>query len=143
MIALVNSPLAASVILAARSGRDTSDLIVTLIIILGLATAAGWVSWQRLQKYRGRGIHHPRQLFVILCRAHSLDRSQQRLLYDLAQARQLQHPGLVFLQPDLFDPAKLGPQFEPHRKALLALRQQLFAAEPLAAKFAQSSQTIK
>src|SRR5262249_46353347 len=132
-----------AVILAARSGRDTNDLIVTLIVVFGLIAAAGWVGWQRLQQYRGRGIHHPRQLFVSLCRAHGLDRSQQRLLYDLAQARQLPHPSIVFLQPELFDSAKLGPYFEPHRAALQILRQQLFATESLPAKISQSAQLAK
>jgi hypothetical protein len=132
------------VVFAARAGRtDVNDLIVSLIVVIVILAAAGWAGWQRLQQYRGRGIHHPRRLFISLCRAHALDRNHQRLLSDLAQFHQLKHPGSLFLQPELFDSLKLGSAFEPHRAALEKLRQQLFTMESLPAKISQSSQIPK
>ena len=102
------------------------DVVMLLLALLAIA-----VIWRRLpsfwQRYSGgRPFNHPQKLFVNLCRAHHLDRTQQRLLLTLAQWHQLPQPATLFLRPELFETDKLGPQFRLQLSQIHAMRQRLF-----------------
>jgi hypothetical protein len=103
-----------------------ADLAGIVLALLAIG-AAGKLAMYFGQRYSGgAAFHNPRKLFVTLCRAHNLDRSQQRLLVLLAQHHRLPQPPTLFLQPALFEAASLGPQLSSQASQLRAMQQQLF-----------------
>lgn len=80
-----------------------------------------------------RGTNHPRELFFELCKAHQLNRAQQRLLERVARHNRLVHPARVFIEPGLFDLAGPRRPSERLRSELDELKKQLFR-EPAASE---------
>lgn len=74
-----------------------------------------------------RQLNSPPQLLLQLARAHGLDRSTRRLMRKLAEVRQLQHPGLLFLEPQLLGLEGLPAAWKKREPRLNALRARLFA----------------
>ena len=68
-----------------------------------------------------------------LCRLHELDWPSRRLLRRLAQARQLENPAQLFLEPTWFEAANMPAPLRPFRPQLAELRQHLFAVSDHAA----------
>ena len=71
-------------------------------------------------------LQQPVALFRELCRAHRLNRSRRHLLKNLASARGLANPVLVFAKPECFDIADLPPHLKTAAAELRQLRLQLF-----------------
>jgi hypothetical protein len=111
-------------------------------VIAGFLLTIWLLSRWATQQERSGSYHSPRKLFRSLCRAHQLDRMQRRLLRRLAKRHQLERPAALFLEPDRFSPARLGPDFQDQAEALLALRTRLFAEHEVAGnhKFADAVQ---
>lgn len=110
----------------ARMLRGVSSSPSLVVIgILALAIIAYCVKWKCFSK-PGRAIDDPKGLFIELCRAHGICRSDQRRLEKLAEAGQLAGHAEIFLRPELFENAeilqKLGSPQE-----LAAIRLKLFS----------------
>jgi hypothetical protein len=69
---------------------------------------------------------NPWKLFRELCQVHGLDGPSQRLLAQLAQARQFEQPAQVFVSPGAFEPTGLPPALRERADQLLRLRGLLF-----------------
>ena len=125
--------------------RDRNGHLETgnfFVLALALVTV-GVVSWWALYYRKGkstRATANPRKLFSAICRAHQLDRSQQRILLLLVQWNHLSQPAAVFLRPDLFDADHLGTKFAVQFAQIQKLRLQLFGTGQLPLKIAQPAQ---
>ncbi len=72
-------------------------------------------------------IYRPQGLFRELCRAHQLNRADRQLLKHLASLGQLEHPAMLFVQPERFERANLPEELEASTEELAQLRDRLFA----------------
>ncbi|HZZ28738.1 MAG TPA: hypothetical protein VFE46_12115 [Pirellulales bacterium] len=111
-----------------------------LLLLLAGGLWAAFAIWKRW--YGVWSANHPSKLFEALCRAHKLDRNQQRLLVLLAEWHRLPHPGAMFLKPELLEASHVGPQFAAHMAQVQALRQRLFGAGTQAENSSQSTQNL-
>lgn len=94
-------------LLASVLFRDRLAVLEILAALIASAIAAWWGVniWKRRQ---GQLPHrHPQRLFAALCSAHRLDRNQRRLIAQLAEFHRVAQPGVLFLQPERFDPPNL------------------------------------
>jgi hypothetical protein len=85
------------------------------------------IKWLFGKRRSTRSYHHPRKLFNELCGVHDLDRSSQRLLWQLARAARLAHPAAIFVEPHRFEASQLPDGMQKHAARLDELRQKLFA----------------
>jgi hypothetical protein len=94
---------------------------VTLVVIVT-------ITWQTLSKRRHRDFEYdrPPRLFADLCKAHKLNRSNRRLLKQLAAARGLKLAATLFVEPEFFDMTNLPAALQPLAKELRKLRHKLF-----------------
>jgi hypothetical protein len=94
---------------------------VTLLVIITIA-------WQAISRWRHRDFEYnsPPRLFADLCRAHKLNRSNRRLLKQLAAARGLKMAAMLFVEPDYFDMTNVPPALKPAANDLRQLRHKLF-----------------
>ena len=108
------------------------DDLLGLLLFLAVAAGLGWLLRWLLQRQNGiHRFYHPRRLFRELCRAHGLSRPQGKVLWQLAQYLQLEHPATLFLLRELWEPQRLGPEWSPWTETLQELRERLFGvAEP-------------
>ena len=99
--------LSETALLAMALFRDRLAVLEVLAALVAIAVAAWWGMnvWKRRQ---GQLPHpHPQRLFAALCSAHRLDRNQRRLIAELAEFHRAAQPGVLFIQPERFDPANL------------------------------------
>lgn len=104
-----------------------TSLLPWLVVTVGLGLTWLVVTW--LNRRRQRRRHAPRKLFRDLCKAHQLTRRQRRMLWRLAQRRQLPQPALLFLDPQswgLEQAESLGAEAQ---RELTALQRRLFASQ--------------
>lgn len=101
--------------------------------LAGVVMAGIALVWMLRWLYRLQQARHlscnPRHLFADLCRAHRISRGDRRRLQSLADYHQLASSMLLFVRPDLFDPAGL-PDDEADEQSTAAyerLRQKLFS----------------
>jgi hypothetical protein len=80
---------------------------------------------------RARGTYPRQGLFRDLCRAHGLDRAQRNLLERLAAAQGLSVPARLFLEPERFARAALGPSLSGEFEDVDAIRRIIFAESDL------------
>ena len=89
-----------------RSQQMETDLFSLLVVLAGMLVlvffAWGFSYWQKRRE--SRVVDSPRALFKELCAAHSLDRADRELLYEIAQWHQLTDPVQLFVEPRLFQP---------------------------------------
>lgn len=104
---------------------SATHLIVfaVVIVIVGLVL---WRVARVIALREGRSYFSSKRLFLDLCRLHELDLPSRRLLQRLAQARGLQHPGRLFLEPALFNTAEIPSPLRPYREQLAEIRERLF-----------------
>jgi hypothetical protein len=107
-------------------GVDVPSQLMTLLVILLvvgalLGAAAFWRSRQQ-----GRPVDCPRRLFAELCARHELDWPSRRLLKHLSRAYDLEHPARLFVEPQLFEAARLPESLHAFQPQLAALRTRLF-----------------
>lgn len=123
-----------------RARFDTDDLITGLILLGAFAIGVLILSWLLSRQERRRTYNSPQALFRELCRAHGLDRASRRLLAQLARWQRLEHPALLFVEPNRFEPANLSPYLSTQRRAFESLRNRLFAQPAPAAASRQDEQ---
>jgi hypothetical protein len=107
-------------------GVDVPGQIMTLLVILAvvsavLGAAALWRTWKQRQP-----VDCPRRLFKELCSRHELDWPSRRLLKQLSRAYELEHPARLFVEPQLFDAARLPEPLRPFQPQLAAIKSRLF-----------------
>lgn len=88
--------------------------VLILLAAIGFAVA----------RFRQR--QSPWGLFRSLCGAHRLSARERRLLTHLAWQHQLSQPALLFLDPSLWEAARLGSAWDAQAKNLSVLRERLF-----------------
>ncbi|MGO8688321.1 MAG: hypothetical protein ACLQLG_01690 [Thermoguttaceae bacterium] len=115
------------------AGIDRGD-VTRALAILTVAVVLVWLlSRLRVIQERQRRYNSPWRLFFSLCRAHELPWSQRWLLWRLARARRLKPPARLFLEPQWFEAAGLGPAWRSRAAELKSLRDRLFADAPAGA----------
>lgn len=103
------------------------DLWALIGVVVAGVLLVALLRWlYRLQQARA-GSCEPRHLFADLCRAHRFNRKQRRLLQELAEAANLMHPGVLFVRPELFEPAELQAMYLEHAEEYEKLAGKLFA----------------
>lgn len=107
-------------------GVDVPSQILTLVAILVVVSAilggvALWRTWKQRQP-----VDCPRHLFTELCARHELDWPSRRLLKQLSRAYELDHPARLFVEPQLFDAARLPEPLRPFQPQLAAIKSRLF-----------------
>jgi hypothetical protein len=108
-----------------RPGVGPFELIILSAVALLLA---GTLIWQIVARRRQREFasNNPTRLFGELCRAHRLDRSNRRLLKQLAAAHGIKSAALLFVEPDYFDMTNVPPALKSLAGELRQLRHKLF-----------------
>ena len=95
---------------------------------LALGVLAIWLfAHFRSPRPKEHAPQRPQQLFRELCRAHQLTAAQELLLEWVVNDRQLNQPGLLFLDPLLLERAISRSDTPGVRKRLTDLRSKLFA----------------
>lgn len=110
-----------------RESFEPTDLLWWVFVAALVIAAFGVVASVLAKQDKRRLYNSPKALFLDLCKAHELDRANRALLKQMAHAQKLNVPARLFLEPDRFDPALLGPEMRSQREAVAALRNRLFA----------------
>ena len=108
-----------------RADVGKIELILLIAVTLLLA---GTLIWQRISRRHQREFvcNSTSRLFSELCRAHRLDRSNRRLLKQLATALGLKYAALLFVEPEGFDMTSLPPALKSSASEIRQLRHRLF-----------------
>jgi len=98
---------------------------------IGLGAIAIVVAlWGAVAWYRARHVPRPRTmpwaLFAELCQAHRLPAKEARLLATLAHTKELEQPGAVFVQPEVFGEEALDARLASQKSRLNRLKDRLF-----------------
>jgi len=114
-----------------RFGNERAAYGFDPIMVFGgvlVLTIAVMLIWRRATGRQSRDYSSDSQigLFKELCRAHGLKSSRRRLLKQLAMARGLPSPAVLFVEPRHFDEASLPESLKVSAIQLLELRRQLF-----------------
>jgi hypothetical protein len=109
-----------------RARLETSDIVIYLLAVAGIAVAVWLLSYLLRLQERRRGHASPLRLFLSLCKAHGLRWSQRWLLWRVARAQQLRDPARLFLDPERLDAAYVAPSFQSSRGQLRQLHDCLF-----------------
>ncbi|MDP6446882.1 MAG: hypothetical protein QGG36_31210 [Pirellulaceae bacterium] len=112
-----------------RSGArvDVAAIIFMMIVLAAVAVIA-WVCIHLFNARERVRCNHPGRLFNELCRAHEISLADRRLLKQLALRNQLDHPGMLFVQPGCFDIGESTGTCAISRR-VEALKQKIFAAQ--------------
>ncbi len=111
-----------------ESQFDWGDLL-GLLLFVAVAAVLVWLLRWLLQRQNGvHRFYHPRRLFLQLCRAHGLSGQDRKLLWQLAQFLQLEHPATLFLLAELWEEEALGESWAPWSEAIRRLRERLFGS---------------
>jgi hypothetical protein len=116
-------------LLAARSalrGNGMSWVIigaVAVFAIIGLWMLSRWWLGQGSPGTR----NSPRALFTELCRVHGLKAGERQILLVLAETHQLVQPSDVFVDPTLFEEARVPPTLSGRKADVASLKRRLFA----------------
>ena len=114
-----------------------------LTFLLGAVTAISAVCAAMMgisHLLRKRRAYSHTGLFAGLCNHHGLDRANRQLLKRIARHLRLKHPARLFLEPQLFDPAKLASIAGGNPKRIVALQMRLFAKTPQPTNHARAYQ---
>lgn len=113
-----------------RARIETQDIVTGLMVLACFVLAFWALSHLVAYQERRRRLASPWALFLSLCWAHRLPWRQRWLLWRLAREHRLRDPARLFLEPEWFDAAHLGPALEARVEPLAALRARLFAGRP-------------
>lgn len=96
---------------------STYDAVDIGIIILLSAAVLGIIGLFLLRRRQEKQeqLNDPEQLFDELAAGHGLIASQRDLLIQLASARLIKKPAMLFVRADLFDQAAKEPTFQTDR----------------------------
>ena len=109
-----------------RGRTDINDLIPYAIVLLLAGIAVAVVIAIKKRNDFSKPCNDSHKLFRELSHAHSLNRSSQNLLLQLASTFQLDQPAEIFLQPALFETDQLPQHLVAEQAKLQELRQKLF-----------------
>jgi len=109
-----------------RPGLSTNQLLV-IVVVIALASIAA-VLWRILKSRASRTFSSDSavKLFRELCAAHGISRSGRRLLKQLAEARGIADPAILFVEPQSFDAQNLPPDLRSSSNELQRLNEKLF-----------------
>ena len=107
-------------------GNAPSDVVLGLLILAALVLGIWALARLLAIRERRRSFDSPRRLFLSLCRAHQLSWRDRWLLWRVAKVQKLKDPARLFLEPERFEAARLGPALTAKTPRLAALREQLF-----------------
>ena len=114
-----------ALLLAASSRTSGAEIMTLLGIAAGVIGAiTGVIYWLNRAAHK-RQVDSHLGLFQSLCQAHDLSRGDCSLLKQLVRQNDIEKPALVFVNPDYFEPARLGP-LKAKAKEFLAIRNTLF-----------------
>lgn len=107
-----------------RGGSSDTNRVLVFVIIAVALIWAGLYFWG---KYRSRQFHSGRtkkSLFLELCQAHNLSRTDRGLLLRAADVSGLEQPAHIFVDPDLL--GKLSCENTTEAEAYSQLMQRVF-----------------
>ena len=105
---------------------DSGDVVIAVLLLLGLVVALWLLSRLPSRRTRGASPSRPLVLLLSLCRAHKLAWSECWLLWRVARHHGLDDPARLFVEPERFDPAEVGPVLRLRAEELGALGRRLF-----------------
>lgn len=103
------------------------DLVISLVVV-AVVVGIVWLLARQLYGKERRVYNRPRSLFRELCRAHGLDSAGRRLLVELAKDQGVSQRAQLFLAPERFEAARLGPKLAPRENEIRALAERLFSS---------------
>ncbi len=109
-----------------RGRIDFSDVLPYLIGIGIIAAIVAAVVMFLRYNDLSKPCNDPKKLFREISRAHKLDRSSQRLLWQLATALGYTQPAEVFVTPSVFEANQLPGHLRAEQARFRALRERLF-----------------
>lgn len=113
---------------AADESSGIEWLAFGIVGFLALAITLGYWLSRRWRLNRAQQLlNSPPHLLQELCVRHGIGRADQRLLAGLAREQKLDHPGLLFVEPRLWEAGRLGVYGKRYAVPLDRLREQIFA----------------
>ena len=113
---------------AADESSGIEWLAFAIVGLLAVAITLGyWLSRRWRQNRAQQLLNSPTHLLQELCVRHGIGRADQRLLAGLAREQKLEHPGLLFVEPRLWEAGRLGAYGKRYAVPLDRLREQIFA----------------
>ena len=116
---------------ADRAADESSGIEWLAFAIVGLLATAitlgYWFSRRWRQARAQQLLNSPPHLLQELCVRHGIGRADQRLLAGLAREQSLEHPGLLFVEPRLWEANLLGTFGKRYAVPLDRLRERIFA----------------
>lgn len=96
--------------------------LIILFVAVGLLLVGRYVN----RYEESHATNSPADLFRELCRIHHLSGADRRLLKRLATRWELESPGRLFIQPELFDATRLPTEMQLEAEHVERLRTHLF-----------------
>ena len=109
---------------------ELGDVMLGLAIVVGFVALLVLLSRAIERRQRAGPTNSRLGLFFSLCKAHGLAWSEWRLLWRLARRQRLRDPARLFVEPQAFEPANLGPSLRPQAAEIRAIGKRLFAGLP-------------
>ena len=109
-----------------RSRTDWTDFVPYLILLAFIGIVVALIMRYTKRNDTSQPCDDPQKLFRELCKVHELDGASQRLLRQIADARELQHPAQVFVRPSAFNVDHLPATLQSQSDRVGQLRTQLF-----------------
>jgi len=109
-----------------RAHIEPKDYVTGVLLLTAIVLVVWLLSYMMTLQERRQTYKSPGRLFLSLCRAHRLRWAQRWLLWRAARAQRLRNPAQMFLEPERFEPAKLGPSLRARQDEFQQLRNKLF-----------------
>jgi hypothetical protein len=106
-------------------GWDRVAIIAAGAVVI---VAIAWLVLRLVAKRERGAAHSPWCLFRELCKAHRLSSRERQLLIRLAKQERLEQPAMLFIEPAIWQPERLGAAWRRSMPELDRLRKRLFAA---------------
>lgn len=109
-----------------RGRIDYSDLLPGFIAMAVIAAIIFAIVKYIQHNDLSKPCDNPNKLFREVCQIHGLDRSSQRLLWQLAHGLGYAQPAEVFIRPSAFEVNRLPEALRSEEARILELRERLF-----------------
>ena len=107
---------------------NSGDLLNGLLLVTAVTVLILLLTYLLNLQERRRNYSSPLRLFLALCKAHRLPWSERWLLWRVSRSQGLRDPARMFLEPERFAPAQLGPSFRLRAARLKHLYERLYAS---------------
>lgn len=97
-------------------------VVVTAMVVTGVVWFVRRWCLARAQQM----INSPAHLLQLLCARHGLARPDQRLLASLAREQRLENPAVLFVDPRLWEPSRMGTLGKRYAAQFDGLRERIF-----------------